>query len=219
MPNLTWPQKRAALRTAVAKAMKLDRPTATVLADGTLENTAAEAVQWLGERGYHRMTRDIWADMRVVSIVETSQGETRYEPVLGATPGDTFLYPHYYVDLQVNVDVLVSSDDQTDADAVGMAASRLRTRLRRPDIQKILADGEWGLVSISGTEVADYAEDGRLTSSAVVSLTLNTFDVDAPELEGPYAEDGPWIGAAEIDGVVSEGVDGDIAVNVDVDAR
>ncbi len=210
---ISWKTKKAALRAAIAKALKLDRAdTAVELADGTFKNTKLEAVQWENEPAASRGTQDVWVDLRLGSVVPISQDEVRYD-----FDADTDrLLPTYGGHRRFSVTVIIGTDSQVDYEAVGDIASRLRTRLRRPDVLAGLWEADIGFSYFGQTINADYMDEGRMYSQSITELFFETNEVDEPEEDdtGDYVAAVEGLGYAEY-----ETGDEHRAVPIDVDTR
>lgn len=212
MAYYSWKQKKAALKAAIAKALKLDVVDPLVeLADGTFQGAASEAVQWENERFASRPTRGVWADLRLGSIVPIDQGETIYN-----YDEDTDqLLPTYGGYRRFTVMVIIGTENQEDFEAVGEVAGRLRTRILRPDIHASLIAVDIGYTSTGATMNVDFMDEGVMYSQSMTELTFETNEVDEPE----SGDVGHYIGYTEVTGELTGSVDDPLVVTVITDAR
>jgi hypothetical protein len=210
--SFTWKQKKAALRSVFAGVLKLDRVnSAVLLADGTFEGADSEAIQWENERGASRPTRGIWCDLRLSQIIPIGQDEIRYDYDIATDR----LLPTYGGPRRFSVMVILGADDQSDYEAVGDVAGRLRTRLMREEFIDELVDTDLGLTRIGQTLNVDYEDDGVMYSQSMTEVFFETNEQDEPEAD----ELGSYIGEVEIEGELLSGFDGDpIDVSVTVTA-
>lgn len=208
--SFTWKQKKAALRAVLAAALKLDIVnTAVELADGTFENADSEAIQWENERGDSRPTRGIWADLRLSQVSPIGQDEIRYE----FDEGTDRLLPTYGGPRRFSVMVILGADDQSDYEAVGDVASRLRIRIMREELLDELVAVDLGLTRIGQTLNVDYMDDGVMYSQSMTEVFFET-----SEYEEPTDNDtGDYIREVQGSGALKTGHDGvDIVAPFDV---
>jgi hypothetical protein len=80
------------------------------------------------------------------------------------------------------VEVRITSDNQDEAEAVGVVAERLRTRIQRASVLEILSNSGIGLGSLRPSVEADFrGESGRMLSVSVTEVALNLIQVDVDE--------------------------------------
>jgi hypothetical protein len=103
-----------------------------------------------------------------------------------------------------------SFSQEGGSESVGAIASRLRTRLRRPEVRAILAAEGIALVRLFDTVEADFEADNRAVSYAVTDIRFAITELDTDE---------PDAGSEDIiTRVVAEGEPDLDGVDLDVDA-
>jgi hypothetical protein len=186
----TWKAKKAALKLAITTALKLGKVRTKKLANGTF--LPANEVAWENERSASRANGHVWVDLRLGSVVAAAQDETRYE----YEESTDRLLATYGGARRFTVMVIIATDDQEDAEAVGELAGRLRTRIVRPDILEPLLAVNVGFVEVAAALNADYAEDGRMVSAAMLELRWETTEADEPDEDSS----GDWVKLVDMEG-------------------
>lgn len=189
----SWKQKRVALRNTIIYCLGLDTQTDQ---DG---KPLEYLVQFEGQREMARWTKGVWCDLRLGSVRVVGRDETRQN----YDSGSDELLNSYGGQRSFTLMVIVSSDDQEDADAIGTATQRLRARIRRPEAQDMLAAVDIGFAAIQPTLNVDYVDDGAQVSSSMTELFLNTVESDDDVSGSP----GDWIREVQGDGATDSDVD------------
>jgi hypothetical protein len=166
----TWPEKRAALREAISWALQLQEGPAVPLLDGTMSN--AQLAQWEGENNANRWTKGVWCNLRLSWVTPRGRDESR-QSFDEAT--DQVLY-RYGGQRHFNVMVIVGSDNQHDADAIGQATASLRVLIRHPHVRAILGAADIGLAEVRRTIHADYTQHGVRYSQSMTEIAFNTIE-------------------------------------------
>jgi len=178
---MTWATKQEAIRLAVARCLRLPDVLA---ADGS----QTHVVEWFNRRTAHRWVDGPWADLELGAIVARGQDESRH---VGEDPADGTQLMSYGGYRLLTVTVAINSFSQEPGeDAVAELASRLRTRLRRPDVLAILQAEDVALVAVEGTLAADYEDDGRIISASFTDLRLATVELDTDVAIGSGGDGG-----------------------------
>ena len=163
---MSWATVKEACRTAISVCLGLeDYPGG----DGSM----VHQVEWKNKQMAMRWTTEKWVDLQLTAGNSgTGTDEVRWcEVQVGAR---TILQPTYGGYRQFSVQVTICSESQEDADeAVGELADRLRTRIRRPDVQAPMQDAGVALVRVGSTFETDYQDqDGRMVSCSVTELRM-----------------------------------------------
>lgn len=188
----TWKAKREALRQTIIYCLGLS----------TLDENGSSKqylVQFEGQREMARWTKGIWCDLRLGMVRVVGRDETRQVQADGVDE----ILNSYGGQRSFTLMVVVSSDDQEDQDAIGTATTRLRTRIRRPEVQDMLAAVDIGFSAILSTINVDYEDDGAQVSSSMTELRLNTVEDDT-DLPGSGMD---WIAEVQGDGETDSDVD------------
>lgn len=198
---MSWSDVREAVRLAIAEATQLEDVAG-------LRNTTTRRVEWRNRATASRMVSGAWAELRFYSPVAMGVDETRYS---FETNPDR-LVPNYGGPRQFNVQVLLQADNQEpDADAVGILAGRLRTRLRRREILDALLEAGVAFVRMGPSIEVDYTDiNGREISASTTEMTFACAEIDVDE-----SEDASWIAELEYTLEVENG-DADIEETVEV---
>jgi hypothetical protein len=197
----SWKQKRAALQQAITYALNLPTTSAVQLADGTTD--LPNSVEWEGKREANRWTDGVWCDLRLGVVVPIGRDERRYTYVAGVDAPSSTLRPTYGGNRSFNVMIIVGSDDQEDADAIGTAASFLRTRIRRQEVIDILGAVDIGLAEIRQTLNVDYVDEGRQYSQSMTEIRFNTVEDDEDtDGAGDFINEVVGSGTGDLAGVV-----------------
>jgi hypothetical protein len=181
MAVATWREKRDAMLGAIARAMALDVAGSEVLADGSMGGGfgGGGSVAFENERLGARMVGGVWVDLRIGNVRSIGQDETRRDFVDGVTVPDSGLTVRRGGPRDFTLTVMIGSDDQLDAGAVGHLAGLLRTRIRRSDVLEILAGADIGLARVLNTINNDYLDaDGRMVSFSMTEIRLHTIEED-----------------------------------------
>jgi hypothetical protein len=196
-----WAETQEAMRAAIALALLLPDELG---GDGATYN---HTVEWSNRYRAARWTPGPWADLRLGAVVARGHDEARTV----AEDADGRQVKSYGGYRLVTVSVSVGSFSQEGgSESVGAIASRLRTRLRRPEVRAILAAEGIALVRLFDTVEADFEADNRAVSYAVTDIRFAITELDTDE---------PDAGSEDIiTRVVAEGEPDLDGVDLDVDA-
>jgi hypothetical protein len=194
-----WGEVREAVRLAIAKAMRLDDETDQL-------GNEYRHVEWENRASAQRMVESTFVDLRFSGPTAIGTDEIRYD-----YDSENDINVAEYGGFRIfGVQVLAQSDSQEpDADAVGVMAGRLRTRIRRPDVLEILQAAGVAFVRADPSFDVSYENaEGRAMSASSTDLTFSTVEYDRDE-----EEDSGYVSNAELDGTISNG-DTDIEIPV-----
>ncbi len=183
--------------------MRLAVAAATNLTDQTgLRGTPVPRVEWQNRAKASRIVSGAWGELRFYAPAGLGIDETRYE----MNEAETALVPTYCGLRTFNVQVLLqASSQEPTADAVGVLAGRLRTRIRRAEILAVLQAAGVSMIGVGPTLEVDYTDaNGREVSASSTEMYFSCVESDTDE-----EYDAGWIDNLEADGTLEPSFDDD----------
>lgn len=206
---MDWTLPLEAIRAAVAKAALL--PDITVPSSPRAGATL-RPVEWKNRRGGNRVVKGQYVNLTVFAIVGVGRDETRYEldaPTDPDDPATAAWVPVQEGNRVLRIQLECKSESQEPEKTASMLAERIRSRIRLPEVKKILAAQDVGYSHVEWSQAHDYMDaDERSMSEALMEIVFLKSVADRAETT-PAGEGNDYFDTVEGEGAITEGVDGE----------